>query len=85
MKTSNKEKYPPNRIRGLKSGSQPMYSQAKTESFTTKLTPEGKEGFDRVAKELGLSKSEIIEKLARGELLLIWKSEVQLSDNLEVS
>jgi hypothetical protein len=71
MKAENKDKYPPSRLKGLIPGGKPMRSQVKTESFTTKLTPEGKQGFEKLALELGLSKSEIIEKLARGEFKIV--------------
>ena len=74
MAEKTKYKYPESRLRGLKMGSEPIYEQPKTENFTTRLTPEGKKGFEEQAKSLGLSKSEIIEKLARGEFELVHKA-----------
>ena len=74
MATNTKNKYPESRLRGLKKGVDPIHAQQpKTENFTTRLTPEGKKGFEELAKSLGLSKSEIIEKLARGEFELVQK------------
>jgi len=73
MAANTKYKYPESRLRGLKMRSDPIHAQPKTESFTTRLTPEGKQGFEELAKSLGLSKSEIIEKLARGEFELVQK------------
>lgn len=73
MAANTKNKYPESRLRGLKKGIEPIYEQPKTENFTTRLTPEGKQGFEDLAKSLGLSKSEIIEKLARGEFELVRK------------
>jgi hypothetical protein len=66
-------KYPESRLVGLKQGIDPIHEQPKTASFTTRLTPEGKQGFEELAQRLGLSKSEIIEKLARGEFELVPK------------
>lgn len=69
-----KDKYPDSRLRGLKQGIEPIHEQPKTENFTTRLTPEGKKGFEELAERLGLSKSELIEKLARGEFELVHKA-----------
>lgn len=73
MVANTKNKYPESRLIGLKKGADPIYDQHKTESFTTRLTPDGKAGFQKLAKSLGLSKSEIIEKLARGEFEIVKK------------
>lgn len=74
MTEKTKQKYSESRIRGLKKGSEPIHDRPKTENFTTRLTSEGKKGFEELAKSLGLSKSEIIEKLARGEFELVRKA-----------
>jgi hypothetical protein len=76
QKAKSKEtelKYPESRLIGLKKGIDTIHEQAKTASFATRLTPEGKKGFEELAQRLGLSKSEIIEKLARGEFELVPK------------
>lgn len=48
-------------------GRKPEYSEVKT-SKTYGLTPTGAKLFDELAKELGLSPSVLIEKLARREI-----------------
>lgn len=44
------------------------YGELKTEFLRAKLTPAGKEGLEKVAKDLSVSVSEFLEQLGRGEV-----------------
>jgi len=57
-------------------GRPPMYDHPKTRT-TLSLTIEGLAGLDKVADEFGFSRSELVELVGRGELIVFKKDEVE--------
>lgn len=53
-----------------KRGQAEFYDEIKTEQVMMLLTPTAKKGLDRLARSLGLSRSELGERLGRGILKL---------------
>jgi hypothetical protein len=48
-----------------------IYDELKTEQTIILLTPTGKKGLDALAKSFGLSRSEFVERLARGVIEVV--------------
>lgn len=50
-------------------GRQPLHGEAKKDRYV-RATAEGWEGFKEVAQSLGISASELVEQIGRGELVV---------------
>jgi hypothetical protein len=50
-------------------GRQPLHGEAKKDRYV-RATTEGWDGFKEVAQSLGLSASELVEQIGRGELVV---------------
>ena len=56
-------------------GRQPLHGEAKKDRYV-RATAEGWEGFKEVAQSLGISASELVEQIGRGELVVNRKKDL---------
>ncbi|MBD2094742.1 hypothetical protein H6F90_06200 [Trichocoleus sp. FACHB-591] len=56
-------------------GRQPLHGEPKKDRFV-RATTDGWEGFKEVAQGLGISASELVEQIGRGELIVSRKQEL---------
>lgn len=60
-------------------GRQPLHGEAKKDRYV-RATAEGWEGFKEVAQSLGISASELVEQIGRGELVVNRKQDLPNSE-----
>lgn len=59
-----------NTVKALKEANKPKFGEKMNKTLQLMLTATGKEKLDKLAKQMGYSKSELIERIARGEFRL---------------
>lgn len=60
-----------NSIKALREANQPKFGEKMDKTLQLLLTSTGKEKLNTLAKEMGYSKSELVERIARGEFELV--------------